>query len=84
MTLFLGEGLTALRTMAVLAGIYNFQELPVEKLWEKDDDQILAFKRGDLIFVFNWNPIKSFEGYGFLAPQGEYEVVLDSDDTRFG
>ncbi|MCM1489417.1 MAG: alpha amylase C-terminal domain-containing protein [Muribaculum sp.] len=63
---------------------YNFQAKPVEKLWEKDDDQVLAFKRGDLIFVFNWSPNKSFDGYGFLAPAGEYEVVLDSDSKEFG
>ncbi|MDE5812718.1 MAG: alpha amylase C-terminal domain-containing protein, partial [Muribaculaceae bacterium] len=63
---------------------YNFQAKPVEKLWEKDDDQILAFKRGDLIFVFNWSPNQSFPGYGFLAPEGEYEVVLDSDSLEFG
>lgn len=64
--------------------VYNFQAKPVEKLWEKDDDQVLAFMRGDLIFVFNWNPTRSFEGYGFLAPEGEYEVVLDSDAPDFG
>ena len=68
----------------VVSGVYNFQALPVEKLWEKDDDQILAFMRGDLIFVFNWNPTRSFEGYGFLAPEGEYEVVLDSDALGYG
>ena len=50
-----------------VSGVYDFQSLPVEKLWEKDDDQVLAFRRGDLIFVFNWNPTKSFDGYGFLA-----------------
>ena len=63
---------------------YNFQAKPVEKLWEKDDDQVLAFKRGDLIFVFNWSPTQSFPGYGFLAPAGEYEVILDSDSPEFG
>ena len=68
----------------LVSGVYNFQSLPVDKLWEKDDDQVLAFRRGDLIFVFNWNPVQSFEGYGFLAPAGEYEVVLDSDDSQFG
>ncbi|MDE6339795.1 MAG: alpha amylase C-terminal domain-containing protein, partial [Muribaculaceae bacterium] len=67
-----------------VAGCYNFQDLPVEKLWEKDDDQVLAFRRGDLIFVFNWNPLKSFSDYGFLAPAGEYQVVLDSDSNKFG
>ena len=68
----------------LVSGEYNFQAFPVEKLWEKDDDQILAFKRGDLIFVFNWSPNRSFADYGFLAPAGEYEVVLNSDDPRFG
>ena len=70
--------------IGLVSGVYNFQSLPVEKLWEKDDDQILAFRRGDLIFVFNWNPVRSFDGYGFLAPAGEYEVVLNSDDPQFG
>lgn len=68
----------------VVSKQYNFQALPVRKYWEKDSDQILAFGRGDLIFVFNWNPIKSFNDYGFLAPPGEYEVILDSDSKSFG
>ncbi|MDE6243866.1 MAG: alpha amylase C-terminal domain-containing protein, partial [Muribaculaceae bacterium] len=63
---------------------YDFQAKPVEKLWEKDDDQVLAFMRGDLVFVFNFSPNKSFTDYGFLAPEGEYEVLLDSDAKSFG
>ncbi len=68
----------------LVGGTYNFQDLPVRKLWEKDDDQVLAFMRGDLVFVFNFNPFKSFEGYGFLAPSGSYDVVLSSDNPKFG
>ena len=68
----------------IVSKVYGFEKLPVDKLWEKDDDQVLAFRRGDLIFVFNWSPNKSFDGYGFLAPAGEYEVVLDSDAAAFG
>ena len=67
-----------------VSGEYDFQGKPVEKLWEKDDDQILSFMRGDLLFVFNFSPTRSFEGYGILAPEGEYEVVLDSDADEFG
>ncbi|MEE0975783.1 MAG: alpha amylase C-terminal domain-containing protein, partial [Muribaculaceae bacterium] len=62
----------------------KFETTPVEKLWEKDDDQVLAFKRGDLVFVFNFNPYKSFTDYGILAPMGEYEHVLSSDNPLFG
>lgn len=68
----------------LISSVYNFQALPVGKLWEKDDDQVLAFSRGDLIFVFNWHPFKSFDSYGILAPPGEYEVVMSSDSPEFG
>lgn len=70
--------------LAVVSSNYNIQATPIEKLWEKDDDQILAFMRGDLIFVFNFSPNKSFTDYGFLAPEGEYEVLLDTDAKEYG
>jgi len=68
----------------LMAGVYNFQALPVVKLWEKDDDQILAYSRGDLVFVFNFNPSKSFSDYGILTPPGEYTAVLSTDNPVFG
>lgn len=68
----------------LIGKISRFQALPVEKLWDKDDDQILAFKRGKYVFVFNFNCEKSFSDYGILAPEGEYAVVLDTDDKQFG
>ena len=70
--------------IALVKKTKNFQSLPVEKLWEKDDDQVLAFKRGDYLFVFNFNPYKSFSDYGILAPAGQYSVVLSSDNPDFG
>lgn len=70
--------------IGLVGDTYNFQALPIEKLWEKDDDQILAFMRGDLVFVFNWSPFRSFSDYGILAPAGEYDVVLSSDNPDFG
>ncbi len=68
----------------LVESVENFQALPVVRLWDSDGDQVLAFGRGDLVFVFNWAPFTSYEGYGFLAPEGEYEVVLSSDDKQFG
>jgi 1,4-alpha-glucan branching enzyme len=47
-------------------------------------DQMLVFKRGDLLFVFNFNPKKSFTDYGFQIDEGEYKVLLSSDDEEFG
>lgn len=68
----------------LVSRVLNFQALSIEKLWEKDDDQVLAFRRGDLVFVFNFSPYNSFTDYGILAPAGKYKVVLSSDDKQFG
>ncbi|NDW10750.1 alpha amylase C-terminal domain-containing protein [Dysgonomonas sp. 520] len=62
----------------------DFQDIPVVELWHNDDDQVLAYMRGDLIFVFNFHPSKSFFDYGFLAPQGEYTTILNTDGFEFG
>lgn len=62
----------------------NFQNTPVQEIWHNDGDQILAFMRGDLLFVFNFSPVKSFADYGFLVPTGSYEVVLNTDAKAFG
>ena len=70
--------------MHLIGGTHNFQALPIRKLWDKDDDQVLAYMRGDLVFVFNFNPVKSFSDYGFLAPAGEYHDVMCSDNARYG
>ena len=68
----------------LVASVQDFQALSIEKLWEKDDDQVLAFRRGELVFVFNFNPAKSFTDYGILAPTGKYTTVLSTDATEFG
>jgi 1,4-alpha-glucan branching enzyme len=40
--------------------------------------------RGDLLFVFSFNPNQSFFDYGFLAPEGKYKVVLNTDSHLYG
>ena len=55
----------------------------VEKLWDNEGDQVVAYKRGKLLFVFNWNGIKSFEGYGFPVAAGKYKVLLNTDAKEF-
>ncbi len=64
--------------------VKGFENSPVVKLWEKDDDQVLAFMRGDLVFVFNFSPVNAYNGYGLLAPAGEYVGVMSSDEPEFG
>ena len=68
----------------VVKGEKHFNLTPVQEVWHNDGDQVLAFKRGGLVFVFNFSPVKSYTDYGFLVPTGEYEVVLNTDAKDFG
>jgi len=68
----------------LVEGVKDFQNIPIEEIWHNDGDQILAYKRDDLVFVFNFNPAKSFTDYGFLVAPGTYSVVLNSDAKEFG
>ncbi|MGM9724594.1 MAG: alpha amylase C-terminal domain-containing protein [Prevotella sp.] len=70
--------------ISVLKSEKQLQKKPVVEIWHNDGDQVLAFMRGDLIFVFNFNPTRSFTDYGFLVPTGSYEVVLNTDSIDFG
>ena len=70
--------------MHLIGGTKNFQNRKVQEIWHNDGDQILAYSRGNLIFVFNFNPSKSFNDYGFLVPEGSYKVVLNTDSSSFG
>lgn len=55
----------------------------VMKWWDNEGDQLVAYSRGDLLFVFNWNGQKSFSDYGILVPEGKYKVVLNTDAKEF-
>jgi 1,4-alpha-glucan branching enzyme len=54
------------------------------KCFDREQDQVLAFLRGGLLFVFNFNPNQSFTDYGVKAPPGKYHLILDTDDRLFG
>lgn len=62
----------------------NIQKSDVVEIWHNDDNQILAYRRNNLIFVFNFNPTQSFTDYGFLVAPGTYEIVLNTDSPAFG
>lgn len=68
----------------LISSVPNFQDTELIKIWDKDGDNILAYMRDDLLFVFNFHPQKSYSDYGMLVPQGKYQVILDTDDKAFG
>jgi 1,4-alpha-glucan branching enzyme len=72
------------RMIGIIKREKGIQATPIQEIWHKDSDQILAYKRKNLVFVFNFNPAKSFTDYGFLVEPGSYEVILNSDAKEFG
>ena len=70
--------------IALVKGVRMFQRTPVVEIWHNDGDQVLAYERGTLLFIFNFNPAKSFEDYGFLVKEGKYTVALNTDDKAYG
>ncbi len=60
-------------------------EKQAENRWMHQDDKIIIYNKGDVVFVFNFHPTKSFDGYFVPVPSdGKYQVVLSSDDGAFG
>ncbi len=50
-----------------------------------NDDKVLVYKKGGAVFVFNFHPTKSFDGYFVQMPgTGDYEVIFSTDDHSFG
>ena len=70
--------------IATIKEVKNIQKSDVVEVWHNDADQVLAYMRRDYIFVFNFNPTRSFTDYGFLVPNGGYEVVLNTDAVEYG
>ena len=49
------------------------------------DDKVIIYNKGDVIFAFNFHPFKSFDSYFIPTPKkGNYKVILSSDDGIFG
>jgi len=61
-----------------------FECSDVRLLLLRNDDKILVFERGGLFFFFNFDPVRSLEGYGLQIIPGEYMLVMDTDEARFG
>ncbi len=70
--------------VTLLKDIGEELDQPLEKIWDNRGDQVVAYARGEWVFVFNFNSDKSFTDYGLLLPQGKYHNVLDSDSAEFG
>jgi 1,4-alpha-glucan branching enzyme len=55
----------------------------ISRITENNYDKVIAFTRGDYLFVFNFNPATSFTDYG-IPVTGKFKIIIDTDEPRFG
>ena len=73
------------RDMIALHAKYGILNQPwCNKLLDNQGDQVLVYERGPLLFVFNFNPGRSYTDYGLQVTPGKYNIVLDTDDKKYG
>ena len=74
------------RAMLQLDLKYNLLALPQwESIHIHEDHKLLAYRRGQLLFVFNFHPDRSQADYRIGVPeQTDYRLVLNTDELWFG
>ncbi len=65
----------------------RFNLLPdvfIEQLYLHEDDKQLVYRRGPLVFVFNFHPTNSYSDWRIPVPDAtDYRLVLTTDDKNF-
>ena len=55
-----------------------------ELMWIHEDDHVLAYERGGLVFVFNFSPTESYTDYPIPVSRGaDHRVLFSSDDYKY-
>jgi 1,4-alpha-glucan branching enzyme len=71
------------KAMIFLAGQEKFFEYEPFALSINNEAQVMIFKRGDIVFFFNFNPRESFTDYAIEIDKGNYRIILNSDSLAF-
>ena len=74
------------RAMQLLDEKFNLLSDPfIEQILVHEDTRQLAFRRGPLVFIFNFHPTESFVDLRIPVPDpSDYRVVLQTDSPEFG
>lgn len=56
-----------------------------KQLWIDDEQNVLAYQKNSLIFVYNFHPTNSLPDFNFpFEGKGAWQVIFDTDEARFG
>ena len=72
------------RQMLQLAHCHQFIETFDNFMhYQHSEDQVIAFRKGELFLIFNFSPKNSYVDYRIPFPDGDYQLILDSDARCF-
>ncbi|MFO7864726.1 MAG: alpha amylase C-terminal domain-containing protein [Salinivirgaceae bacterium] len=60
----------------------NVQNIDSEEI--NNEAKVIAFQRGELLFIFNFHPTASYPDYGIYCSGANYKLLLSSDSSEFG
>lgn len=64
---------------------YKQQGNMIFRLWLDNDRKIIAYRNGDLIYIFNFHPQNSYDSFAVpIHDLGDFKVILDTDQEEFG
>lgn len=74
------------RYMTKVIREHGILDSPKAELLNMDEtNKTVIFKRGDLIFIFNFHATSSIPNYRFFVGEsGSYRIILNSDNEEFG
>lgn len=54
-------------------------------LWLDQDKMIIAYRKKDYVFLFNFHPTQSYDQFQLpIHEKASFQVVVDTDEERFG
>jgi 1,4-alpha-glucan branching enzyme len=66
----------------------HFRLLPdplLQPIHFHEDYKLMIYRRGPLVFVFNWHPTRSYTDFRIGVPDPrDYQMILNTDDPWFG
>jgi len=78
--IFLNNFDKAITSLVINEKLFNYETQPLVRDNEK---QILVYKRGESIFIFNFSPNNSYTDYSIPADIGKWKIILNTDNKEF-
>lgn len=67
-----------------LARDHSLFEYAIDWVYLHHSDQVLAYRRGDCFFIFNFHPTLAYTDYRIPCPRNRYQILENTDRGRWG